>query len=496
MLGGSTPRRWAAGLGVLAILGLNLVTAAPASAAETYGHVGAPPITIAKGSAGKVLAVSVYGYEAIDAVITVDVSGLVNIATATFPAACHVQGAKATCLSPVDGTYDYQIFVELKPLAGVAIGASGTVRYAIAAKDYSPGDSESSTVTIGSGFDLRVPVEFPAENPVAKTGDYVTAPLAVGNQGDESVSGIDVVVTYYREVIPVKYEQCSYTESATHYITAICSFDGAIAPGEFAEFVDENDKPIFSAQVDGDAMGTMRIFYEVFGKNEAPALAGKPLNLGGAAKSIHLRPKQAPQTAGAEVDDGDNWADFRWEVANQHDLAAAGAIGYGEVGDVVTLKLGINNVGAGSVDLWRAGGEDYANFWVRIPAGLELVETPPDCQMLPGYTFVCGSDGDYLAAGTTNLFDFKLKVHHPTNFTGEVALGTPAMSGAPAFEYDDENPANNHTSFQIILGSPPVAGPLPTTGSRASLLIGGGVMLVLVGALAFWLARRRRYPAV
>lgn len=496
MLGGSTLRRWAGGIGVLAAVSFNAVVAQPATAAETYAYAGARSISIAKESAGKMLAVNVHGSQATDVVVTVDFAGLANVATAGFPAICDVQGTKAACAVPLDGSYDFQLFVEVKPVAGVAVGAIGTLKYSVSAKDYPARSQQDSKVTVGAGPDLWVDSPYVAEDPAVNTGDYVSAPLSVGNQGDQSVSGIDVEVTYTRDVIPVEYEQCAYTESATHYITATCSFDGVMAPGDFVEFVDEDDKPIFGARMDTDAMSTKAIWFEVFGKGQAPAALGHAIDLPGVAKSIRLKPKEAHQRAASDVDQSDNFGGYRWFVPNHRDLAAAGDSGYGEVGDTVTLKLGFNNVGPGSLDIWTAGGEDYGSFWVRIPAGLELLEPPSNCRQIPNYIFMCGSNGDYIAAGALNVFEFKLKIHHPSNFTGDVALGWPPTGGSEGYDYEDENMANNKTTFQITLGKAPVAGPLPTTGSRVTLMIGGGAVLVALGAITFRLARRRRYPAV
>jgi hypothetical protein len=118
---------------------------------------------------------------------------------------------------------------------------------------------------------------------------------------------------------------------------------------------------------------------------------------------------------------------------------------------------------------------------VTAPTGTELVDMPTNCEFTtPGKAATCEG---LLSAGEKNsgVFSFKIAATSVANDGKATIEGTLA----------DPDPSNNTAAIVITID-----GGLPITGVKVSVIAGTGVAVLLVGALLFLLARRRRIELV
>ncbi|GIJ66443.1 hypothetical protein Voc01_013600 [Virgisporangium ochraceum] len=183
----------------------------------------------------------------------------------------------------------------------------------------------------------------------------------------------------------------------------------------------------------------------------------------------------ARQSVGTgDGDPTDNAAFFSAHVSsNPADLAIAATKGSGAVGSVVKITITIENKGPAS--------SPDTKVTVTAPTGTELVDMPTNCEFTtPGKVGTCEG---LLSAGEKNSGTFSFKI----------AATSVADDGKATIEgpLEDRDTTNNSAAIVITIDSG-----LPITGVKVSVIAGTGVAVLLVGALLFVLARRRRVELV
>jgi hypothetical protein len=266
---------------------------------------------------------------------------------------------------------------------------------------------------------------------------------------------------------------CTFNAPKT---VASCKAEGVPIPrnGTFGSFFTvkvAKDAPgpaaITGGIADGGALGTEP---EDVPMEEAVALA--------AAKGLKLSAMTAAQRnavdGGGDADPSDSVAAFSAHVAaNPADLAISATKGSGAVGSVVKITVTVENKGdASSPD---------TTVTVTAPTGTELVDMPTNCEFTtPGKVGKCEG---LLSAGEKNAGVFSFKI----------AATSVANDGVAKIEGTLHDPDTGNNTAAIVIT---VDGGLPITGVKVSVIAGTGLAVLLVGALLFLMARRRRVELV
>lgn len=178
--------------------------------------------------------------------------------------------------------------------------------------------------------------------------------------------------------------------------------------------------------------------------------------------------------SGGDADPSDNVAFFSAHVSsNPADLAITASKGSGAVGSVVKITVTVENKGPAS--------SPDTKVTVTAPTGTELVDMPTNCEFTtPGKVGTCEG---LLSAGekSSGTFSFKIAATSVAN-DGKATIEGPL---------EDRDTSNNSAAIVITID-----GGLPITGVKVSVIAGTGVAVLLVGALLFFLARRRRVELV
>lgn len=225
-----------------------------------------------------------------------------------------------------------------------------------------------------------------------------------------------------------------------------------------------------------------------------PDFFGNP----GTGDKLRLVENPSPLTKAIQVDiDGTNngmIVEAEIEGDNDADLAAIGASGSGAAGQVVTLNLGLNNLGPATLAFLGGGA---GTFDVTLPPGSSLAEMPgtclamkqigddpkedPDPNNLLTRIIRCGNESLLFKAGSEWTVPVKLRIGQViTGATGTVTVAR--CDGC----HKDKNPAND--TANVVLNPA-----LPTTGVQTGLLAGIGALLALAGIAAFVLGRHRTF---
>jgi hypothetical protein len=265
--------------------------------------------------------------------------------------------------------------------------------------------------------------------------------------------------------------QCAFNEPKT---VASCKSPGAVIgePGYFGSAFTVKvaaDAPgpaaLAGGIADGGALGSSDISAE-----DAIALS--------ASKGLTVKKATTAQRnqidGGGDADPSDNVALFSAHVSASHaELSIAATKGSGAVGSVVKITVTIENQGPAS--------SPNTTVTVTAPTGTELVDMPTNCEFTtPGKVGTCEG---LLSANEKNsgVFSFKIAATSVANDGKATIEGT----------LDDRNPTNNTAAIVITID-----GGLPVTGVKVSMIAGTGVAVLLVGALLFLMARRRRVELV
>jgi hypothetical protein len=176
------------------------------------------------------------------------------------------------------------------------------------------------------------------------------------------------------------------------------------------------------------------------------------------------------------------------------DLAAIGGTVKGRAGDVVSLTIGVKNVGNTTLVVPNEDAPEVG-FDVTLPAGTSATVVPnicqkevkPDSTVKPGSTTVpvptyrprypCSFSTSEVERGEELAATFRVKIDRE--------LAGPAGSVVLKFP-DDSHRANDTAKITVVIGDPDGGGVPPAA------LVGIGGACLVAGAAALAYARRRR----
>ncbi len=418
---------------------------------------------------------------------------------------CATAGTTLTCTEhfPLNLSGPLSILPEIlfKPEPGVPAGTTGEIKITISAQDLAP-VSIKSKVTVGEGVDLASDQEL---NLDAAPGGSVSPALEISNIGETTAHGTVAVFFGDFAFTAVKsYSNCSFRDGQFTF----CIFDEDLLPGKTYRL-----RESLPLKLRGDTFAPGNEWleiqwltpaeFEILKKDFAvwnPDWFGTP----GTGSKLELVEKESSEMARqgqVDVDPSDNWAIVYVTVTgnNPADLAAIGGSGSGAVGTIVSLSLGLKNLGPGTLDSSRSG-EFTSQVNIELPPGASLTAMPDGCLPLkadnqPDWQnpnditarrIACWPQDSVFVAGTQVTFSVKLKIDQViSSATGKVKVVTPFCENDCEPNY---NPSNNIAD--VVLNAP--APSLPVTGAQAGLFAGIGSLLLVAGAALFVLTRRRR----
>jgi hypothetical protein len=294
--------------------------------------------------------------------LTVDVSGLSQVAEVTWPANCAPNGSTAVCdipQVPVTGPgYRPQVTLTVRAAADAAVGATGKITYEATATGgpdgelVAPHESFDTTVTVGSGPDLGIAAPRPLTG--VAPGSTLTAPSTITNTGNEPADGYTVRMwATYGLDFATTYPQCTYSapaDSAMRHVT--CDFDTVVPPG-----------------------GTVAL--------------PEPLRLAVTGHALYERLDIGVDPRGAsDLDTADNYLSWRIDADNTADFAVRGTRVGGAAGETVQAVFHFDNHGPAWVG-HVSSGDPAAVIDFRVPEGTTATAVPDTCEPRT-------SDGGYL----------------------------------------------------------------------------------------------------
>jgi hypothetical protein len=432
--------------------------------------------------------------------LAIDTVGLAGVATIETPDGCTKAGTTITCTRGVPSEGDATLVIVLHPAARAAAGASGTYTVTTGGANVASQETDGK-VTLADGVDLVVTSISPSLK--LKVGDAFAVPVELVNVGSKAANGVVITLAFDHGLIPDTYSNCDYAEIA-HQHVAVCSIPLNVAPGTGLVLVDG-----FGATVAPDANAFQAADLFVQAATEGSALprsvapharsGGKTLKAVPAARSRAAAPQ--------DIDGTDNFGGAFVEVPGAHrDVAAVGATATGGVGDTVSVRIGAKNNGPAAADATRTGPSANALHWTFVPPpGSTVTAAPLACESIkpdgtshrgePGGDFYRCGGPNFVGAGETVLVSISLKITAATpDATGTVSLNDKTAN--PPVLKDDN--AGDNTADVILNPTTPSGGTggggggLPVTGTRTDLIVGGGVLLLVLGAGLTVLGRRRR----
>jgi hypothetical protein len=467
--------------------------------------------------------------------LTVDLSTLDGVASATFGAGCTVTSDVATCIGPdvtgSDDSLDVDIPATLTPLAGATGGTKVSLPTTVSAPGIDP-IGGTVDITFVDGPDLNA--VNPPTHAAVNLGDSVAEEPIITNYGDQAANGLILDFFVAHGIDPGSYDNCQYAPWPEDLGTFVaCDVTGDIAPGA-------------SVVVDG-FQGTIRSDSAKFTRSDmAYDPAGAPRNLFPAGTTFAPRPTSghqltigsapAGQSAPSTVLENPREITWGYNLDTNSDISVAGATLTGAVGDSISVTVKETNNGPAELDSFSSH-EPVADLEVVIPAGATAT-MPSDCREFSDFIgtgpapaaglamYECFSSDKYtLAVGETFSWTFTLKVSGAAGAPGEIALlrgvadldATNDVSAitltVPGAGPTPSGSASASPSASASGGSPTPSssGPsgsgggassttsaaaggsgLALTGSDAAMFGGIGAVLLAIGAALFVLARRRR----
>ncbi|MFB9186016.1 hypothetical protein ACFFX1_48525 [Dactylosporangium sucinum] len=487
------------------------IGAAHAEQAPRFTVSATSEVAVGSDGVGKAL---YYGATAVDAKnprFTIDASPIAAFATLTptDDGMCMVTGSTTTCELPSGSYANLMVSFILAPTDGAKAGMKGTLKLVATADN--TGEAASVTkVTVADGFDLVAIDDSHGEQP-AKPGDDVWIPATYFNEGNRTAEDSAFTFWFDSAFAPDEYDGCTYTDWKSG-VEVTCPLGEPLEPGHGVTFVtaDEGSQtPGFHAKVKGDAARYHRVDFVAGpsggGLDVATSLRSKVSSkkaTGGRSFAAVAKPQTKAQSV--EINNQDNYADTEFKIANTVDIASTGATATGGAGDVVKVKIGIKNVGKGTVDAYYTGGDPSWRYYLVVPDGAEVVAVPDECDGLwqesggtkaghvPGKRFYeCANRDEQFSPGASSTVEFGFKITQViARATGTVSFQHPLLHDVVS---KDDNPANDLA--EVVLnptgksGGP--GGGLPLTGPQAGLVATVGAALLAGGVILYLLARRR-----
>ncbi|WP_433536580.1 hypothetical protein ACQPZK_01600 [Micromonospora sp. CA-249363] len=374
--------------------------------------------------------------------VTVDLSGLAGVATATFPASCITESTSVTCPMPADalelyGTVTGTVPVVLRAAPGAAEGATGTLTYTALGEQTEPSTQQAS-ITVRSGPDLLDMVDEQVNG--VDVGDTYALPVAVVNGGDQPAVDLRLTMRFPVGLVPASYRNCRYGTDQVLATVVVCTVRGTFAPGQRHEL-----RGGLATTVGPATLGDKRIFQIVEPLATAgPLPSGVRLTHRQGDQALRLRPVGKPLGVIPVEVDGAGGQTYLPGVHGAFDIVAQGATVTGAVGDTVQVTVGIRNEGPGVPD-GTISGDTVGAFYFTPPAGVSVVGSPRCSQVgseeeengddTPK-TWYCDGQRAVFTAGTSNTVTFDLRIDSLSGTPGEVQ---------PHGRYPrvDDNPAND-----------------------------------------------------
>jgi hypothetical protein len=417
----------------------------------------------------------------------------------------------------------HEIGLHVHPAAGVAVGASGTVKLSLSA-DGVPTIEHTAKVTIADRVDVADATTV--KDASAPVGGVAGLTFGVRNAGqvtvDETVlelSGFDHSPFIPDGLAPEKrYHNCEYYSlSSTGSTRVRCRFRADLLPGVAYQL----SAPLsFRVVSDLPAPSEDQTNYtwitrddEAFTK--APWEGWNPGPATGPVLSLVAATSQTGQSNG----DNGGRAVVKITGDNHADLSVIGAVVAGEAGATVDVTVALKNAG-GARTFGVKGYQPVGYVQVKLPPGTTAVSVPEKCRDWEGdpalADHTCRGPG-LLAGGQAESWTFRLRIDEKiADATGTVRLrfpsgelGTDANDSAaivvnpgPGAGQQPGGGTKPTADAKPGASSSPIAGGAPESGggggelalTGANLIWGGGVglSLVLLGAAGNWLSRRRR----
>ncbi|SCG59943.1 hypothetical protein [Micromonospora humi] len=442
--------RVSAGAAALAALGLIAALPAPAAADPGPGWVGGwlGDTTVGGPTApARTAALSLSSdADAVHPRVTVDLSGLGGVATATFPAWCDRAGATVTCPMPPDATTDEfggvngTVPIVLRAVADASDGVAGTIGWTALA-DGLDGEAQQATVTVRTGPATADLVDAYVGG--AGTGDRLAVPVTLISIGDRPVTGLRATFRFPVGLEPTAYRNCRYGTGGQLSTIVVCHFGRELMPGRRYEVPGG-----FPATVGPAAIGDKRIIQTVAPEATAgPLPEGVKLRHRPADAALRLRPVGGPVDVLGTDQQSESGQYYLRAVRGAFDVVAVGASVSGAPGETVRVRVGLRNDGPGVPD-GTVSGDSGGRFVFTPPAGTVVTngercssagdEEDPDAPV----SWYCTVPDGVFPAGASYLVDFDLRVDGP--------LGAPGSVTVPyAYPRPDDEPANDTAAVTV-----------------------------------------------
>ncbi|MBM2617960.1 LPXTG cell wall anchor domain-containing protein [Actinoplanes sp. LDG1-06] len=416
--------------------------------------------------------------------VRVDFGGVDPALALTLPAGCDATSCPVGDLAPASSkVLTLKIGVTGDKLASTFTVTTGAF------------ETEVTVVRSAGGVDLEIE---PIPGLKLGRGQSATLPITVHNTGTEPVDSVGLVVLGEAGLTALgAYRNCLSLDDIEEDLDSgagvICKFDEEFAPG--STFTVPGSDPL-KIKVDRDAGGpyTYSAAVMAVGVNDADAAllarkkTGKVLTLNALRTTSDITDGDAPE----DINEDDNVALFGVAVGKSvADLAAVGATAEG---DRVTLNVGLRNNGPTTL---IPGNDDFTWFpsvQVTLPAALELTDVDINC--LPGAD---ATEWDFEGAGTvdglvyTCFPEMGAAVGETVEFEfGGTATGRGEGSVVVDGGVQDTNATNNRAAIIVTSDGGGQGGGLPVTGAPVGWVTLGGALLLIAGAVAAFVFRRRR----
>ncbi|GIF05250.1 hypothetical protein Asi03nite_27880 [Actinoplanes siamensis] len=400
------------------------------------------------------------------------------------PAGCSATACEIEKLSAGERRH---LSFTVRPSAGASLTSYLDVTASVAGEE---SDDMRVTVvrTTRAGVDLET-----GDLPDLKLdrGQSADLPVRVVNTGNATSGRLAMAVIAEGGLEPLlAYRNCE-RDDAPELSAVICVFDQTLAPGASYTLPAATPAKIeVGADTPGPAdyyasvvaVGLTDDYLKAFSKRAASA-RGAELELTPAAGAGD------DEFADDDLNPDDNVSEFMVAVGRSDaDSKAIGATFRGAPGESVTVRVGTQNLGPTATV--RAGLKWMGYVHVNVPAGVELTEVDEWC--LPGTSpsrldLDAGLDSadwvcpllDQLPNGEKRLFSFSGMVRDGAHQAGFVRVDGGAQ---------DTVHGNDKATLDVVADA---GESLPITGPSAGLIAGGGAALLVAGALALRMARRR-----
>ncbi|MEU4622416.1 hypothetical protein AB0G04_20920 [Actinoplanes sp. NPDC023801] len=330
-------------------------------------------------------------------------------------------------------------------------------------------------------------------------GGSAEVPVTVRNSGNKDVTALGLVVAAPVGVTPaLNYSNC---EKDTDLGGFVCVFNDTLAAGGIFTLPDNMplrikvpagaagpyDYPVLVA-----AIGLTEKYVFDFAKRTAGA-SGRELTLEPVASVSAREPEPAD-----DLNEDDNFTQFSVTVPKTAaDSAAIGGVFEGEAGDDRSVKVGLHNLGPSAIIPPGMAWIQYVH--VKMPTGVLLTRADDRC--LPGTSLI---DIDETVTDLSEVTDLVCLVlesvpdngRHLFTLSAEIQDAEHEAGAVTVDGGVQDSRSGNDTAALTVKTTGGTGGGLPITGAPAGLVAGGGAALLVAGALAYRMARRRRIVTV